>query len=309
MEISIEQIRENLKRIYNYTAGSIRPVQGGTVGYTFSVDDVYFLKIYDDRLAITQRCVEHLTEQLTVLDILQNRTELRGKVCYPVRTSTGDLFYTCGVFTGVLFNYIPGGAVGFGNPYFEEDIRQLTEIVRALHRIAPVLFEALCPKESYDLRWCTELNWIIREETRNMPLRFAETVCEYAKIVEAKIREACALTEELKAAALPFVLCHTDIHPGNVMRDPNGKLYLVDWENVQLAPKEADLYSFSEKEDLAHLAERADETAMLYYTVRRDLEDIYEFLRSVLNHEFSADEEDEVYGHVCRILLHLANTK
>ncbi len=307
--IGIDQVREDLKKIYNYTADFVRPVQGGTVGYTFSVDDVYFLKVYDDRLAITQRCVEHLTEQLTVLDILQNQTALKGRVCYPVNTCTGDLFYTCGVFTGVLFNYIPGGAVGFDNPYFPEDIRQLTEIVRALHRVDPTPFEGLCPGERYDLQWCAELRRIVLEESCKMPLRFTETVSRYSAVIEEKIREVCALADVLKAAELPFVLCHTDIHPGNVMRDPNGKLYLVDWENVQLAPKEADLYAFAEKEDLAHLAEDTDGDAVLYYTVRRDLEDIYEFLRSVLNREFSAREEDEVYGHVCRILLHLANTK
>ena len=59
---------------------------------------------------------------------------------------------------------------------------------------------------------------------------------------------------KLKEGNLPFVLCHTDIHGGNLIRDPQGKLWLIDWENVMLVPKETDLFAFCEEEYADHRA-------------------------------------------------------
>ena len=38
-----------------------------------------------------------------------------------------------------------------------------------------------------------------------------------------------------------FVLCHSDLHGGNVLVDKNDTIYIVDWDDPILAPKERDL--------------------------------------------------------------------
>jgi spectinomycin phosphotransferase len=40
---------------------------------------------------------------------------------------------------------------------------------------------------------------------------------------------------------LEHVLCHADIHTGNVMVGRDGELFVVDWDGPALAPKERDL--------------------------------------------------------------------
>jgi spectinomycin phosphotransferase len=42
---------------------------------------------------------------------------------------------------------------------------------------------------------------------------------------------------------LEYVLCHSDIHAGNILMEATGALYIVDWDNPILAPKERDLMS------------------------------------------------------------------
>ena len=49
------------------------------------------------------------------------------------------------------------------------------------------------------------------------------------------------LARRLQAAGLPWVLCHADIHTFNVMVDTAGCLWIVDWDETVLAPKERDL--------------------------------------------------------------------
>jgi spectinomycin phosphotransferase len=51
--------------------------------------------------------------------------------------------------------------------------------------------------------------------------------------------EQCA--QALRAQPLEFIVCHADIHAGNVLIAANDGFYIVDWDNPILAPKERDL--------------------------------------------------------------------
>jgi len=49
------------------------------------------------------------------------------------------------------------------------------------------------------------------------------------------------LGRQLARGALPLVLCHADLHTWNVVVDVAGELWVVDWDEAVLAPKERDL--------------------------------------------------------------------
>jgi spectinomycin phosphotransferase len=50
-----------------------------------------------------------------------------------------------------------------------------------------------------------------------------------------------ALGQRVRAAALPPVLCHADLHTWNVLVDDSGQFWIVDWDESVRAPKERDL--------------------------------------------------------------------
>lgn len=50
-----------------------------------------------------------------------------------------------------------------------------------------------------------------------------------------------ALGKQLAAQAPPHVLCHADIHTNNLLVEPNGGLWVVDWDETMLAPRERDV--------------------------------------------------------------------
>jgi spectinomycin phosphotransferase len=52
---------------------------------------------------------------------------------------------------------------------------------------------------------------------------------------------AGALGLRLRQNPLPEVLCHADIHTANLLLDAGSQLWVVDWDEVMLAPKERDL--------------------------------------------------------------------
>lgn len=49
------------------------------------------------------------------------------------------------------------------------------------------------------------------------------------------------LATELRRAELPLALCHADMHNWNVLVGADSALWLVDWDETMLAPKERDL--------------------------------------------------------------------
>lgn len=50
-----------------------------------------------------------------------------------------------------------------------------------------------------------------------------------------------ALAPQMSQRELPWVLCHADVHTGNVLVDADQQIWIVDWDETMLAPKERDL--------------------------------------------------------------------
>jgi spectinomycin phosphotransferase len=93
------------------------------------------------------------------------------------------------------------------------------------------------------------------------------------------------------------VICHADIHPGNLIADGDGPLHVVDWDAPILAPRERDLMfvhsqDFGDHPINAHRAElfrrgygplEPDQTRLSYYRSERHLDDVTAFLGSILD--------------------------
>ena len=59
--------------------------------------------------------------------------------------------------------------------------------------------------------------------------------------IQALIHRTDTLGNQLRQAGLPQVLCHADLHTWNVLLDAGQQMWIVDWDETILAPKERDL--------------------------------------------------------------------
>jgi spectinomycin phosphotransferase len=139
-------------------------------------------------------------------------------------------------------------------------------------------------------------------------------VAALLRLKQAEIRDLVERTERLaanlQARSLPFVLCHADIHAGNLLIDPNGALYIVDWDTLLLAPKERDLMyagggqfagrrSPQEEERLFYQGygpTGADPVGLAYYRYERIVQDIALYCEALLlSDEGGEDREQSLY--------------
>ncbi len=60
-------------------------------------------------------------------------------------------------------------------------------------------------------------------------------------VIRTLVDRAETLGKNLQEQPSKFMLCHSDIHAGNVLMDRNNMIYIVDWDEPMMAPKERDL--------------------------------------------------------------------
>lgn len=126
---------------------------------------------------------------------------------------------------------------------------------------------------------------------------------QHDKIVDLVAR-AGRLARLLQAQSPALVVCHSDIHAGNILVDDAGHVFIVDWDNPIQAPKERDLMYFgggqgfvgyTPQEEIALFFAgygnvEINQTAMSYYRYERIVQDIAAFCESLLSSE--GDGED-----------------
>ena len=139
-----------------------------------------------------------------------------------------------------------------GQDGYEVDLsdRHWSEFGTALKRIhsvdvPPALIRRI-RRETYSPQWPEMVKTFLERIEEDI---FDNSVAvKLAAFLKAKrdevldlVEHAEQLAQALQARSPEFVLCHSDIHAGNVLIDTNDAFYIVDWDEPILAPKEGDL--------------------------------------------------------------------
>jgi spectinomycin phosphotransferase len=118
------------------------------------------------------------------------------------------------------------------------------------------------------------------------------------------VARASRLAQALQSQSPAFVVCHGDIHAGNILVDQRDHLYIVDWDTLICAPKERDLMFFgggqgfvgyTPDEEVAlffagYGDAPVDQVALAYYRYERIVQDIAAFCDALLSSD--GDGED-----------------
>ena len=110
------------------------------------------------------------------------------------------------------------------------------------------------------------------------------------EVIHTAISSLETLAAEVKERTGPYVICHADIHPSNIIRDDHGRVFVVDWDDVMLAPEERD-FLFVEDSPIDTSTKDSsffqgygpadiDWRALAYFRWERVVQDVLEYART-----------------------------
>lgn len=214
-----------------------------------------------------------------------------GAVVAPLRDRHGALSVIAGGVGLILYPFVEGMSGFEGGALTPRQWTRLGAALRNIHDAKPpaaVLREV--ETELFAPRWREQVRGWLRgtRPARDDTDRALSTLLDRRHgDVERILERADELALLLRDDGRPLVLCHTDIHAGNVLTGRDGGIHIVDWDSPRLAPKERDLmfvgggvggvWNHRDEEEAFYRGYDAtviDVAALAYYRCERIVEDI-----------------------------------
>ena len=272
----------------------------GTAVYRVAADDgnAYFLKL---RKAF---------DEITVTVPLFLRSLGMEEIMVPFETRSKQYWANFGEHRLILYPFIEGKD-GFDRELTDSHRKTLGAALKRIHtaHVLPGL-RSLIPEETFDPRWRRSLESFLTQVENNSfeeptAARLVEFMRSRRREIDRLVERTRELASELQSQPLEFVLCHTDIHGGNILIGDNDELYIVDWDNPLLAPKERDLMFIGGGIDNIWKSEREESVfyegygsnelnlkVLAYYRYERIIEDLVVICEQLLlTNEGGADRE------------------
>ena len=170
-----------------------------------------------------------------------------SQIIAPITTNYGQAVLAIDDCMLTVYPFIEGKD-GFSCNLTDDQWIVLGKSLRQVHEFCvPPLIKNQINQESYSPKWREAVRAIyshidaglkIADDTALKLLTFMK---EHRDTIQRVVDLAEQLSQKIQKKSLEFVLCHSDIHGGNVLIANDETLYIVDWDQPIMAPKERDL--------------------------------------------------------------------
>ena len=247
-----------------------------------------------------------------LLNLLHN--EGIQQIIPPIKTSQGLLTQHIDECTLILYPYIENQN-GFSQILTDDQWIILGKVLRKVHEFKlPATIQDQIRREEYSPKWRDIVRSLydhieIKPIEDHWAKKLTMFMKEHKNEIDRLLDSAQLLGQKLQQESVEFVLCHADIHGGNVLIGENGYIYIVDWDQPIMAPKERDLmfigggianvWNNPHEEEFFYKGygkTKINMPILAYYRHERILEDIAEYAQEFL---FTTAEENksEMYQH------------
>ncbi|HEX5839203.1 MAG TPA: phosphotransferase [Anaerolineales bacterium] len=237
-----------------------------------------------------------------------------GAILVPLGATSQQLWADFGEYKIILYPFIEGKN-GFEMELSDLHRQSLGAALKEIHTAKiPSHLRSLVRKETFNAGW--------REDMRQYQAQAAKdiftdpTAAKLAAFIRSKQNEITRVVEQseqladtLRSRDWDFVLCHSDIHGGNILIGDTGELYIVDWDDPILAPKERDLMFIGGGIDELWKSEeqiemfyqgygnaQIDLAALAYYRYERVIEDLVVICDLLLPTDEGGEDRERSYG-------------
>ncbi len=298
---------EAIRQAYAFPVVSLDYLPVGMVGSHYRADCAdgqhYFVTLYNhSRLAHIS--VQRLGFTLPLTYQLQQSGQFTN-LAAPLPTTAGELQVDFQGFPLVLYPYLDGRLLMDEMPYSDETQAELGRLVARLHAASQNLALKNPVQETFTfhfeqpLRRGLEILPAIGSDERWGRVALRDLLLPQRQVILALLERLHNLAEPMRRQPPPMVVCHTDMHGANILRTPEGRLVVVDWEGVMLAPPEHDLFIFTGAGFETFLSaywqaggvKDLSASRFAFYFYRRNLEDLTDWVVRILDENTDLEQD------------------
>ncbi len=306
---SVQKLSECLTNSYGIDAQHISILPWGadsnaSVYKAQAQDKAYFLKLkqgHQHDLALT---ITKLLEQAGISQVIS-----------PLNTLHDQPTMLIADYTLIVYPFLEARN-GFEHPLGPEQWITLGKALRKVQALSlPSSLQNQLRREDFSAHCRNALHsWLKTSEAEPAGDEMAKALWTFIKdnqkVIYHLLNEAERLCDIAKHIQTPFVFCHADIHAGNVLIDERNHLYIVDWDDPMMAPKERDLmfigagignvWNKPEEEVLFYQGygkAEINSTLLNYYRYERIIVDIAEFIQLLLLSTKGGESRKLMYQH------------
>ncbi len=262
-------------------------------------DSAYFVKLRSTTFAEPVVAVPDLLSNLGIEHLI-----------VPLTTKSGKLWTTRDDLTMMVYPYVEGED-GYQRTLPAHQWPAFGATLFSIHTAqVPARLQALIPEETYSPYWRDQVRLYqqrLKDEELSDPIAI-----DLSRLMQARhesislmVQRAEQLGDALRNAPKDYVLCHGDLHPGNLLISTDSDRYaIVDWDTVVFAPREKDLMFFGPGSAEIWRTEAADSLffqgygqlnidpeKLAYYRYERIVQDIAAFCQQILSDDGDEDRK------------------
>ncbi|HIF0309346.1 TPA: aminoglycoside O-phosphotransferase APH(9)-Ia [Legionella pneumophila] len=304
-----QQLIKLLKVYYGIDIHAVQLIVGGAdmnaFGYKAdSESNSYFVKL---------KYGHHDEINLSIIRLLYDSGI--KEIIFPIYTRDTKLFQQIDHFKIIVYPFIDAPN-GFTQNLTEKQWQQLGKVLRQIHETSvPTAIQQRLRKETYSPKW--------REMVRSFYNKIGfddsddQITADFKSFFNQKIDSIHRLvdsSEELSQKIQPdldkYVLCHSDVYAGNVLVVNEESIYIIDWDEPMLAPKERDLMFigggignvWNKHHEIDYFYEgygktNVDKIILSYYRHERIVEDIAVYGQDLLSRDQNDESRLESFKH------------
>lgn len=218
---------------------------------------VYFIKLKQGH---------HHDSSVMILNFLQEAGI--QQIIPPIKTIHGRSTHPLAGFTLIVYPFVKAEN-GFNRALTNEQWRQFGKTLRQVHALAvPESIQNKIRREEYSPKWRESVRALygyiegVQPAEDEIALKLKQFMREHIEEIRRLVDHAEELAQQAQRQPSKFVLCHSDLHGGNVLLQGSEAFYLIDWDDPIMAPKERDLMFIGG--GVANVWNKPDEKAFFY---------------------------------------------
>ena len=283
----MENIVQEIEKAYGFKIETFKPAPRGFVAETFCLatdKGKFFIKIINNQRFVNKRYIENMPHSLSVQSKIAEHLDY---IPPPIKTINGEFLWTSSNNKAIsLYIYIEGSpntTDNSGNPHgAESDFTKIVPLAAEIYKL-----KIPCDvSEKFSFWLQTEFESFINGDI-SLSNEVLIYINRHRTFIEDKWGDYERICERLSGASNGFYITHGDI-PGNLMTGRNKKLYIVDWDDVKLAPIERDFWEYMDAAaNIQKIADILNDSGVtwtfnrdyyLYYLYTRFFDDLYGYI-------------------------------